>query len=111
MMVAAIPNHLNSGELSRVYVLGVLYKGGSGGHLNSRDLSKNPVTARRCPPKQELGLIAIPDLTFVVSGVLFAVMDCIADKRAEVAQGLSPGPVVKRDLTEDFCTTMKVRGS
>ncbi len=60
MMVAAGPSHLNSGELSRVDVLGVLYEGGSGGRLNSRDLSRNPVTARRRPPEQEIWLIAIP---------------------------------------------------
>ncbi len=110
MMVAAGPSHFNSGELSRVDVLGVLYEGGSGGRLNSRDLSRNPVTARRRPPEQEIWLIATPDPTFVVSGVLFAVMDYIADTRAEAAQGLLPGTAVKQDLTEESTATMKVPG-
>ncbi len=115
MMVAAGPSHLNSGELSRVDVLGILYEGGSGGRLNSRDLSRNPVTARRRPPEQEIWLIAIPDPTFVVSGALFAVMDYIADTRgevylaaeksylevrkAEVGQGLRPGTAAAQDPT------------
>ena len=67
-------------------------------------------------PEQEFWLIAI-HLTFVVSGVLFAVMDFIADKRAsvglaaqmqylqvrekETAQGLSPGTAAAQDLTDE----------
>ncbi len=37
MVVAAGPSHLDRGGLSRVDVLGVLYEGGSGGRLYSRD--------------------------------------------------------------------------
>jgi len=67
-------------------------------------------------PEQEFWLIAI-HLTFVVSGVLFAVMYFIADKRAsvglaaqmqylqvrekETAQGLSPGTAAAQDLTDE----------